>query len=62
MRLFARKPKPPTIERAELARLDTIEVMARQMVKLLEDGKVDYDLLRRLKAVLNSPGVETKPE
>lgn len=43
----------PLITAEELARLRTIEALARKMVEQLEDAKVDYDLLRELKKVID---------
>lgn len=47
------KPKTPTITPEELARYRQIITLAGRLVKDLEDGKVDYDLVEKLKALLS---------
>lgn len=51
--LLKKQPGKATIELDDLTRYREIEILSRRMVELLEDGKVDYDLLRRLKAVID---------
>ena len=38
---------------AELTRLRTIEALTAKIVKLLNEGQVDYDLVTQLRALLN---------
>lgn len=51
-RLRKRKPKKPTIDLDELIRLRRVEELAEKMVKLLDDGQVDYELAEQLKGLL----------
>ena len=53
MNPFKRKPKPPSINPAELVRLQAIEKLTSRLIKLLDKGEVDYDLAAELKALLN---------
>ena len=56
MRFFPSRKKDDLVKISpeELARLQVIEQIAGQMVKLLKDGQVDYDLIEQLKDILDA--------
>ncbi len=46
-------PQVVSVLRADLERLAKIEAIAVKLVQLLDDGKVDYELVEKLKGVLS---------
>lgn len=53
MRFLKRKPKQPSIAVEELIRLHRLEELVGKLIKLLDDGQVDYDLVKEIKVVLS---------